>query len=299
MKPSTILTAIALSLSAPLAAMADTPRAEGDTVKVINDPGTVTITRSAGVTTVTVAPTGIRPAYTYETTAGQPAPSDSAIAIADAGDDWEDSLPFIKDMRRRRVWEFSGGDMVYGGIVWPDGTGAKTSWELAVGRLLQMRFSPWRNGPSFILGAGIGYRKISVGHGYILDKINGAVLTLPVAEGVDKYSSSLSEINFHIPFSISQPLTRNNALCFTAGVDLVFNTYTEGSSTYFIDNSRFSEKYKGLDQRIFRPEIWGEITCYGVGLYLRYCPVSMFTAAKGPEFKTISAGLVINFNITD
>jgi len=279
-----------LMLVAPLAVFSQT-RVPADTVARIVKPKTVVISKKDGTTTVSVSGTEKDPdyKYRYEVQNGE------AVDHRD-DDEWKINPPFLKDGRRRPTY-ISGGEDVYINMMWPDAksSGMKTSWEVGVGRLISFN---WMPNPSsnmkLTFGIGLATRVISFEHDRRLYFNRGHLSLGKPMKNEKVKASKIVEDELRLPFMFTMPIYKDFKASF--GVVGLLNFYSEASCTVERDGSKFSEKYKGLHQRILNYELVGTLGFDdAAGITFHYRPLSDFGSAYGPEFKTISVGLTLNF----
>lgn len=259
-----------------------------DTIARIHTPSSVTVVKNDSTTIMKIVDaTGVR-AFEMELTEAPRAASETT------DDNWGLHIPFLSDRGTRRVVEMTYFKDVYVGMLWGLETkGTCLSWEIGIPHVVGFSIYTGSRSPEISLGFGLADRFIYFGDGYKLDCVDGRMFLTPVPEGY-KYSSHLEEFSLRVPLRIFQPIAHGFGI--GAGVDAVFTTYVRGKASTKINNTKYNETYKGLNQRTFRPEFVGMLGwADGIGLYVRYSPVSSFKATNGPSFSTISFGLTCNF----
>ena len=101
-------------------------------------------------------------------------------------------------------------------------------------------------------------------------------------------------LRLHVPLTFTQMLSRKAYI--TAGAWLNLNTYVSASTDYTIGDVRTQQTFKDLHQRILTTDIVVAAGARGIcGVYARYCPQSLFRKGWGPDFKSVSVGLIFNF----
>ncbi len=279
-----------LMLVAPLAVFSQT-RVPVDTVARIVKPKTVVISKKDGATTVSVSGTEENPnfKYSYKVQNGE------AVDSLD-GDEWKINPPFLKDGHRRNAYT-SGGEDIYVNMMWPDAqsSGMKTSWEIGVGRIISFNWMPISSSNmKLTIGAGIAVRVISFGHDRRLYLDRGHLSLGKPLKNEKVKASKIVEEELRLPFMFTMPIYKDFKA--SLGVVGLLNFYSEASCTVERDGSKFSEKYKGLHQRILNYEFVGTLGFDNFGgVTVHYRPLSDFGSAYGPEFRTISVGLTLNF----
>ena len=172
--------------------------------------------------------------------------------------------------------------------------GVKNCFEVGVGQVFGLSFSPFKQGPSFDVGLGFGMRRYLAHDGLQYTEIDNNLLLVPAVEGMPVRRSRVDSWTFHVPVMVTQKLYKDLAL--SVGAWINFNTYVKGETQYYVDNIRFKEQYKGLNQRFCTVDLVGVIGLKsGIGFYGRWSPMSLFKDGRGPEFKTASMGVMLNF----
>lgn len=185
---------------------------------------------------------------------------------------------------------------IYGGMLWPrSAPETKLSYEVGIAQVAALQYKPSGSyAPRFSIGLGFGYRKISLDDGYRFDKTEGKLLLGAMPEGSYKSSSATEEWNIQVPVLITQKLYRR--LSVMVGVIPTINFYSTAGTTYWLEDTRYTEKYKGLNQRILRAELIGGLGLRDIiGVYVRYCPTPLYRMRFGPRWETLSVGLTLNF----
>lgn len=280
----------ALMLAAPLMALATAP---ADTVASINNPKSVVISKQGGSTTVHVKGTKKNPAYNYkfEVRNGE---ADTIINKVKE-EEWGLHLPFLKNGRVKLTF-ISCFEDLYIDMVWPDSkeSGVKTSWEVGFGRLIAFNYMPDKAKIKLTFGIGLGARDISFKHDRRLYLNSGHLSLLPPSENEKVSSSQIVEAEMRFPFMFTAPVYRD--FKFSLGVVGIWNFYSDARSTWKVGDTKYSEKYKGLHQRLLNCEFVGTLGFDELfGITFHYRPLSDFTKVYGPEFKTLSLGLSFNF----
>lgn len=172
--------------------------------------------------------------------------------------------------------------------------GVRNCFEVGVGQVIGLSCSPIKNGPDFSIGLGFGMRRLLVKDGYRFDLIDNNLILSPVPANEKVDLSRVDSWTFHVPVMITQKIVKR--LSIGVGAWLNFNTYMKGVTQIVEDDVRYKTYYKGFNQRFFTVDLVGVIGIKdGIGVYGRWCPMTMFTDGRGPEFKTASLGVMLNF----
>ena len=171
--------------------------------------------------------------------------------------------------------------------------GIKNCFEVGVGEVFGYTFSPWKQGPSIDVGLGFGMRRYLVQNGKRFEGVDN-VLKIENAYGMDIYKSRVDSWTFHIPVMFTQKIYKQLAV--SAGAWINFNTYVKGETQYYVGNIRYKEQYKGFNQRFCTVDVVAVVGIKnGIGFYGRWSPMSLFEENRGPEFRSVSMGVMLNF----
>lgn len=206
-----------------------------------------------------------------------------------------------KERKRSHVYT-DGLVGVYAGGVIPTGSHFPITggWEIGVKNLVAGVWSAGAGLPSVSLGAGFGWRVMTVGHGNILHGQNGILTPTPATEGTHDHHSSIEHFHFIVPLTVNLPIHKQFALS-VAG-ELHLNTYSTASSSWTVTDGPGGKPhkeqwdYKGLHQRIATVDCtaaigWRE----AMGVYVTWSPMRPWQKGYGPQYKTLSVGAIINF----
>ena len=274
---------------AALAAIAATAQEAPDTIATINRAGELTVARTPGGLTVTVEGRADDPDFFYQYRMQAEQQPDSTINL---------NLPFLgptgTQPERKRKSYFDVDIEAYVGTSIPTGsTPEQASSEIGLSRVLTGSVN-FGGGFSFNVAAGIGYAQYAVGAGMRFDAERQHLVLVPREEGSRDCSSRLRVLRLHVPLTFTQMLSRKAYI--TAGAWLNLNTYVSASTDYTIGDVRTQQTFKDLHQRILTTDIVVAAGARGIcGVYARYCPQSLFRKGWGPDFKSVSVGLIFNF----
>lgn len=283
MKKIVLTIAMAASLAVTAAATE-----VSDTIKVVENPQSVTVTRTSdGLTNVMVVGNvdNKEDAYSY---------TSSVIAIENTPvEEWGLSLPFLKAKREKKT-NYIWFQQTYIGIpfVLSGPTGLDQSIECGIGQLVGVSWKPCQSGPGFAIGVGIHYEQYSLHAGKIFGKDGDRLTINSLGEKFTNPSSRLRNFGFTVPVTINQSIYKGFSV--SVGVGMRFNTYTKATSSFSKDDVRYKRDFKGLQQRVLNYELYGAIGWDDMAaLYVRYTPVSLFKSAYGPSFETLSIGITL------
>lgn len=289
---------------------------ETDTIKVIKSPSQVVVTTQGNSTIVSVTGVPDNDEYYYQYATDVIVP-DSA-AVSGSGDDWNPELiflskgddsaeapdaeflfPFTKPRRHRvaACFDYVFFRNIYWGWMFrfDADPGMKNSFECGIGEVAGVSYTPWLRGPEFSLGLGIRFSQYCAQDGYRYVKQGDNLMLVPMAEGERTDKSRVMTATFCVPLMITQRVYRNFYI--SAGANANFNTYTRAFSQYYTDDdTRLSSHYKGLHQRLLTIDYMAVLGfSRDIGVYFRYSPMSVMRHPYGPETKSFSIGLTLNF----
>ena len=167
------------------------------------------------------------------------------------------------------------------------------SFEVGTLYVVGAKYTPWKRGPQFSIGAGIGYKRFSTHKD--TDRIffrgaDGRIDVKPSPHNTTDQTSSVDIMHLDIPFMITQPIYKDWG--FSVGAVASFNTYLIGSTKYKV----LGENGLGLGQRPVTVDFIASVGYIGgVSIYAKYSPMSVFKDGMGPKFKTLSLGFIIDF----
>ncbi len=273
----------ALTMSVAISATAQEP---SDTIQVVNNVHSLTVTESPSGSTITIIGQGSDNDYYFSQTTSVDDPN------APEQEDWGLSLPFLRSGKTPSKSKIVWLDQLYFGISHPLSApvGVDQSIECGFGQIIAAEYTPWRKGPSFAIGVGLHYEQYCLHHGLIFGKEGSALTLNSLGEGETSPSSRLRNFGFTVPITITQTIYKEFAV--SIGATLQFNTDTRASSSFYKDDIKYTRDFKGLQQRIMSYNLYAAIGFRDdVGLYVRYNPLSLFRTGDGPRFETISFGI--------
>ena len=211
--------------------------------------------------------------------------------------DWDIDYPFVGTLGRggKSIYTFTSLKDIYWGWNFNyDGKGhLKNCFEVGVASVAGVSVSPFKKGPSFSAGIGFGMRRYLVQPGYRFDRVANNVVIVP-AGPVEIDKSRLDSWTFHLPVMVTQKVYKD--LQVSAGAWINFNTYVKGETQYYLGDVRYKEQYKGFNQRFCTVDVvLAAGLKNGIAFYSRFSPMSLFTDGRGPECKSASIGLMLNF----
>lgn len=286
-------------------AYASAQTAETDTVKVIPNVNTVTVTKEGNNTIVTARiptddNTGSFDQYTYKVSIDNN-PHDKAV---DA-DDIILKLPFIKNKeiepsrKKNGKWKtqryITGLKYVYWGwnFNYAYKSGIKNCFELSVADFIGI---DWRTSPKTTLGVGLGFgfNRVTTDDHMLFVK-NGDALDVAVApENAEVDYARWDMLRFQVPLMYSQKLSGNFGFALASIIN--FNTYSTATNRYKTGRTRYTETIKGINQRLLTVDLMATVGFVGnMGAYVKWSPMTAMQQKYGPSFRNFSIGVNFNF----
>ena len=277
-----------------------------DTIRVIDNADQILITRTANNTSVKAfIPTNEGATsfkiYEYNITVEEKADTASEETISE---NIFADFPFLTNRKKQRATEghfkpkryvtacrniYWGWNFAYDGK-----SGLKNSFEVGVAEFLGIDWKPWRQGPDFRVGLGFGMKRFLAADNLMFGKSGDRLVLLPAVPDACDVKAHWDVWTFHLPLMVSQSIYKDFGVAFGAIVN--FNTYSKAWSQHEINGVRYRETFKGLQQRLITTELIGIIGIReGIGFYAKWNPVPLMRPCFGPEFKSWSMGVSLNF----
>ncbi len=283
-------------------AAAQTITEQADTVKVIKDAQQITIQKTAdGNSIITVNGTKTKDDYYYQLQVSKEkdeAPNTDGINIGA-------NFPFSQKSKKKLSYDVAKN--MYFGITVPTGIGSpladdavSTSYEVGIGQVAGITYKPLGDGFSISTGLGFGMRQFSIKNTYLLH--SGLDRRLEIVEKTktqNRCKSRISSAYLQIPVMFTQKIYKSFGVSLGAIVN--FNTYTIATIKYRDDEEvdatlYHEETYKGLHQRLVTVDFMATIgSVDNIGIFVRYSPMKMFENGYGPEIKSLTTGITLNF----
>ena len=165
------------------------------------------------------------------------------------------------------------------------------SWELSWVYVLGLRIS--RNGNSFITGIGFNWRNYRLTGPYRFDKSDGAISLSEYPENSQKQWSRLKVTTLSVPLLYTRNIWKG--LNITAGGIVNFATHSSVKTKFIYEGREIETSQNGIYPRPVTVDLYGAVTVCGLGWYVRYSPMKLIRNGHGPQFSTLSTGLVLGF----
>ncbi len=297
MKILKFITAITTLLTLSFSANAQT---EGpDTISAKTTIEEITITSGKRVSVMEISENSDTTCYTYIVTGENTGP----VFLSPQG--WDVGRLFRprKSRRGRNPWSkitTEGFKGVYAGglIATGDHFPVTGGWEFGVKNVIALSIGADSGLPSLSIGAGLGWKFQTVGHGFVLGSSNGHLYLTPTPENSYNSSSRMRHFHFTIPISLHIPFHKTFGL--DLGGELHLNSYSTATSTWdalsptegMIGKQKWI--FKGLHQRVATFEVYGAIGWSDyVSAYFSWAPVNPWRNGCGPQYHTFGIGAIL------
>lgn len=273
---------IAIALMAAALGYAAEPT---DTVAIIKNPTTVTVTADDGFLSIKTQDSATGTVYTYSSQASPDQQEGS----------WDINLPFVNKRKHRQ-----GETIWLRGLYWGYVTDTQSDYGLTHGwecGLMDFVGYQWWTSmkTSFSVGMGLHWTQMRVGKGMALTRDLDRTLRLTQAQA--DWTDCKGQINMYsvvIPVTFTQRLSHSFGFSLSAIANL--NYYTTAKTEYQIGNLKYTEKYKGLEQRILTADFMATVGWSNAfGIFAKFSPCQPFRSGYGPRFKRWSFGISLAF----
>lgn len=146
---------------------------------------------------------------------------------------------------------------------------------------------------SFDFGLGLNWRRLKLTGKQRFEKTPDAILLSAYPAGSTPDYSQLKTFGPYIPLRYNYTFAKKSHVFL--GVNLRFVTRSS-IKTHYTDAAGEPVKdfHRGIHTTQFCPDIKAGISIHHVGLFVKYTPVSAFQKDWGPQFQTVSVGILIN-----
>ena len=270
-----------------------------DTVKVINNPDKVTITKSEGNMKLKVDGSKEDKNYRYEYMVTTDADG-KLYAQETEGNHVTFRHPFSKcdSNYKKPHWEVFTSDLMFGwgghSVVSAERDILKKSMsEIGILNLVSLAHVFNQGRSRLSLGIGFNWHRYNLETPYFWTRSNEGVLGYgELTEQFDKHRATLIVRSMQFPLMFNQSLGKNWNLAL--GAVMNWNFYADYHNSYRIGKSDYTETTRGLNQRKISFDGIAMLSWGGLGMYFRYAPQSVMKDGWGPEIKNRwTLGLVL------
>lgn len=164
------------------------------------------------------------------------------------------------------------------------------SWEFGW-TACQYDWTPKKSKTTLSAGLGLSFRNYTLsGHDDMFGKVSDVVVVGKRDGSISELSSSIYTFGFSMPVLVKQRFGKNFAI--SVGAQLNWYCYGRVNNNYEIGDDRIDVSTKGIGYRPITVDILGIVhIAKSFGFYCKYSPMSVMKKDRGPEFKSISAGI--------
>jgi len=194
-------------------------------------------------------------------------------------------------------WNIATGGFEFGFI---DATGLKGQ---SMGRSIQLswlytvgaKYVTPSGAQRFIMGVGLDWRNYKMGSERCFTKVDPGLDVINYPDGVTSRSSRLKVFSLTVPLVFRQRIYDRwgvfvgEVTCFNAHAGMKTH-YTTPEGEKIIDHTS-----RDLHVAPVTADLIAGVNWSGVGLYVRYSPFRVIKKGYGPDFKTLSTGVMFLF----
>lgn len=287
-----------LALFAALIAVASMSAQTIDTVKVIDQPSQVIITETSNGSKIEVKGVEDKKEYTY-TYKMDHAPNDSVHV--NQSKDFELKYPFSKsdgNDNRKSHWAIIGNGLYlgFGNCSMPE---ISYTLDFGILNIAAIEYDS-HHGQEVSLGIGFNLKEYYLKRDYcfVRDHQSGILGIGSYPDGIkNDYGSALGVRSLQFPLWFRQRIYKK--LKFNVGAIMNWNLYASCNTHYKLEpyaheKVDYDIHLNGLNQQKLTLDLFGGLSCKGIGLYFRYSPQELFEKGFAPEIKnTWSVGLIL------
>ena len=167
-------------------------------------------------------------------------------------------------------------------------------WEFFLNNIFNWEYRPFNR--TFVsLGFGVDWRNYRMkGENRFLKEDNKLTIA-PYPDGADIDFSRVKVFSITLELMLRQNLNKNISIA--AGPIVNFNTHASIKTRYTIGSGKAKEGFKETSSNIHQKPVTvdfkAEFCIDPIGFYFKYSPTNTLDTDFGPEFKSMSAGLVL------
>lgn len=271
-------------------------------------PDSVVLCKNAEQSTVTVE--GRNGDETYFLKISLNKVTNNTLTVKETDNDWDFNIPFIEKTNENSseapaLFSFNILDDLEFGIGLVSATGqaddmnvkmGNAGMEFILNNLFNWRFQPTRN-THFTLGFGVDWRNYRMKGDRRFLKDGDNLLVAPYPDGADINFSRIKVFSMTLELMLKQRIYKGIYL--HVGPVINFNTHASIKTRYSVgsgkDKERFKETSSDICQNPVTVDFKGQLNFKNIGFYFKYSPTNTLDTDWGPEFKSISTGIVMRF----
>lgn len=271
-------------------------------------PDSVVLCKNAEHSTVTVE--GRNGDETYFLKISLNKATNNTLTVKETDNGWDFNIPFIEKTNENSseapaLFSFNILDDLEFGIGLVSATGQADDMNVKIGNagmefilnnLFNWRFQPTRN-THFTLGFGVDWRNYRMKGDRRFLKDGDNLLVAPYPDGADINFSRIKVFSMTLELMLKQRIYKGIYL--HVGPVINFNTHASIKTRYSVgsgkDKERFKETSSDICQNPVTVDFKGQLNFKNIGFYFKYSPTNTLDTDWGPEFKSISTGIVMRF----
>ena len=275
-------------------------------------PDSVVLCKNAEQSTVTVE--GRNGDETYFLKISLNKATNNTLTVKETDNGWDFNIPFIEKTNENSseapaLFSFNILDDLEFGIGLVSATGqaddmnvkmGNAGMEFILNNLFNWRFQPTRN-THFTLGFGVDWRNYRMKGDRRFLKDGDNLLVAPYPDGADINFSRIKVFSMTLELMLKQRIYKGIYL--HVGPVVNFNTHASIKTRYSVgsgkDKERFKETSSDICQNPVTVDFKGQLNFKNIGFYFKYSPTNTLDTDWGPEFKSISTGIVIRLGHVD
>lgn len=275
-------------------------------------PDSVVLSKNAEHSTVTVE--GRNGDETYFLKISLNKATNNTLTVKETDNGWDFNIPFIENTNENSseapaLFSFNILDDLEFGIGLVSATGqaddmnvkmGNAGMEFILNNLFNWRFQPTRN-THFTLGFGVDWRNYRMKGDRRFLKDGDNLLVAPYPDGADINFSRIKVFSMTLELMLKQRIYKGIYL--HVGPVVNFNTHASIKTRYSVgsgkDKERFKETSSDICQNPVTVDFKGQLNFKNIGFYFKYSPTNTLDTDWGPEFKSISTGIVIRLGHVD
>lgn len=166
------------------------------------------------------------------------------------------------------------------------------SYEWILG--LRYKYTPKDALQTYSVGLWCNWRKYTLDTNKMFAKDANNVIGLYdyPANASDK-RSSIYVFGLSVPFLFTQKFGHTSKFKFSVGPVVNFNLYGRIKNEYTLGDDEIETNTKGVEYCPLTVDIMGMLQYKSVGLYCKYSPMSVLKKDMGPDFRSISIGIIL------
>ena len=295
------ITLVAAMLLMSVFAIHAQSQAENNSIKVIVNPDTVKITNSNSYVAIEVKKKDGDYILKKEI-------SDNITVITEKSKEWNFDIPFIG---KNQTKEKNSGIcdqklhfhmlryMEYGmGLVTAtnqaegmDVKMANCGWEFTFNNLFGLYFRPAKR-TLLLMNFGLNWRNYRMKNENRFLKDGNKPIVAPYPDGADIEFSRIKIFSMTTEMMLQQNLTKN--IMVAIGPVINFNTHGSIKTRYKLNGEGQKETSSNIKQNAVTIDYKAEVGISPISFYFKYSPSNVLNTDFGPQFHSMSAGLILN-----